>query len=129
MSSCRKRIVAVLLVHLALFELVQQLAVHWTESRGEIVMAVLSLMTLAALVWAVSPSFASRTSLRAKVAFGILGLAGLGVGLLAVDNVYSWWVRPNVGLYQEADWVAQHPGFQRDLRAMVTANTWHRQAR
>lgn len=29
-----------------------------------------------------------------------------------------------VGLYQEPDWVAQHPGFQRDLRSRIAANRW-----
>ena len=34
----------------------------------------------------------------------------------------SWHLRPNLGLYQEPDWVAQHPGFQRELRERIEAN-------
>jgi hypothetical protein len=39
--------------------------------------------------------------------------------LLTLDNLYNWHLRPNLGLYQEQDWVAQQPGFQRELRQRI----------
>jgi hypothetical protein len=38
-------------------------------------------------------------------------------------------VAGRVGLYQESDWVAQHPGFQRQLQARIQANLWKADSR
>jgi hypothetical protein len=44
--------------------------------------------------------------------------------LYTADYFYYWHVRPNLGLHREADWLAQHPGFQRELQERIRHNTW-----
>ncbi len=52
----------------------------------------------------------------------LAAVPALFVGVFAVTYFYSWHVRPNIGLYREPDWVAQHPGFQQELRERISAN-------
>ncbi|HEX7571317.1 MAG TPA: carboxypeptidase regulatory-like domain-containing protein, partial [Verrucomicrobiae bacterium] len=106
------RLLAVVVVQLALFETLQQLSVHWRESTEELWSMGLMVATLGGLVWACWPGWRMKRS----VLFVIAGTIASAVLLLALDNFYSWNLRPNLGLYREADWVAQHPGFQQILR-------------
>jgi hypothetical protein len=39
---------------------------------------------------------------------------------------YSWVLRPNLGLYREPAWVAQHPGFQKQMRQRIEKNLWQK---
>ena len=124
MKALAKRVAIVAGVHLLAFEVLCWLCVRWPESTGEQALVILYLLTIGGLVWAVLPGFAERQKLSARIAFRAAGILALSTGLLTVDNVYAWHVRPNVGLYQEDAWVAQHPGFQRELRARIEANRW-----
>jgi hypothetical protein len=118
------RILLVTVVQLLLFELVEQLSVHWRESAGELCTMALCLGVLVGSVWAMLPGFTGAWSRLARVGLRALGAVSLFLALYAVDYYYSWHVRPNLGLYREPDWVSQHPGFQRQLRERVQSNTW-----
>ena len=118
------RILVVGVVQLLLFELVEQILVHWRESTGELCTLALSLGILVGSVWAMLPGFTGVWSQLARVGLRALAAVALFLALYAGDYYYSWHVRPNLGLYQEPDWVAQHPGFQRELRARIQTNTW-----
>lgn len=119
------RITSVGFVQILLFELLNQLSVHWRESTEEIVGTFLLILILASLIWAVLPAFRKLNSRIAGIVCRSLLVMVLFVGLYTVDYFYYWHIRPNVGLYREADWVAQHPGFQRQLRARIEANKWN----
>jgi hypothetical protein len=41
---------------------------------------------------------------------------------VALNPENSWHLRPNLGLDQESDWIAQQPGFQRELHERIEAN-------
>ncbi len=107
------RLVLVLAVQLALFETLEQVSVHWKESAGELWMMALMVGSLAGLVWAFWPGY----RLKRSWFFWAGGTLASAFLLLFLNNYYSWHLRPNLGLYQEADWVAQHPGFQRAIAA------------
>jgi hypothetical protein len=118
------RILLVAVVHLLLFEALMELSVRWRESAGELWLLALAGGTLAACVWAFLPSFPQFRLLLAKVCARGFGAIALFAALHAGDYYYSWHLRPNLGLYQEPGWVAQHPGFQHELRARIQANMW-----
>jgi hypothetical protein len=123
----RKVVVRVLLVsvvQLLLFELVEQLSVHWRESAGELCTLALSLGILLGSVWAMLPGFTGVWSRLTRAGLRAVAAVALFLALYAGDYYYSWHVRPNLGLYREPDWIAQHPGFQRELRERILANTW-----
>ncbi len=118
------RILLVSVIQLLLFELVERLSVHWRESTGELCTLALSLGILLGSIWAMLPGFTGIWSRLARVGLRAIAALALFVALYAGDYFYSWHLRPNLGFYQEPDWVAQHPGFQRELRTRIQANTW-----
>ena len=81
--------------------------------------------SLAAMVWAAWPLH--------RRPWTALIRAGAALALFAVVSItsyfYSWHLRPNLGLYREAGWVAQHPGFQRQLRQRIETNLWRKRSR
>ncbi|HOB97806.1 MAG TPA: serine/threonine-protein kinase [Verrucomicrobiota bacterium] len=95
-------------LQLCLLETILQAAVHRPESTGELWHMALWSGSLAAMVWAAWPLRRARLSVVA-VSGGALALL---VALLGLDAYYALRVRPNLGLYQEDDWVSQHPGSQ-----------------
>ncbi|MCP5521032.1 MAG: protein kinase [Verrucomicrobiales bacterium] len=114
------RLLLVIVFRLALSETLFQMSVHWKESTSELWEMALAIATLGGLIWACSPAY------RLKGSWWGWG-AGTGLSalaLLGLANFYSWHLRPNLGLYQEPDWVAQHPGFQRQLRKRIEASLW-----
>ena len=117
------RVTVVAGLHLAFFEGIQQFAIHWRESSEELCSMALYVVTFMALMWAVSPGFARTKVVFISVLTGIAAIA-LFAALFAGDYFYSWHLRPNLGLYQEPEWVQQHPGFQRELRQRIAANLW-----
>ena len=124
MRKVAVRILLVSVVQLLLFELVEQLSVHWRESTGELCTMALNLSILVGSVWAMLPGFTGSWSRPTRVGLRALAAVTLFLALYVVDYCYSWHVRPNLGLYREPDWVAQHPGFQRQLRERIQSNTW-----
>lgn len=111
-------------LHLGLFEAIQQFTVHRRESTDELCLMALSALTVPALAWAVFPLFTGpRFKLLKPILSGAAALP-LFVGLWIGDYFYSWHLRPNLGLYEEPEWVQQHPGFQRQLRQRIEANRW-----
>ena len=121
MNASLKRYALVLILYLALFELVEQLAVARPESWEELTQLSLLVVLAGGLIWVVMPAF-SRQRLRAPYRIGLF-LAYAAVSVL-ISYVYAWHIRPNVGLYQEPRWVAQHPEFQRQLQARIERNRW-----
>lgn len=124
MKDMVKRILLVGLVQLLAFEILSQLSVHWRESTGELCDIALMLATCAALIWAVLPAFPQMQMRMIRVVFRCLLVTLSFVGLYAVDYFHFWHLRPNLGLYHEADWVAEHPGFQREMQARISKNMW-----
>ncbi len=118
------RIIVVGVVQLFLFELVEQLSVHWRESSGELCTLALGVAVLLGSIWAMLPGFAEVWSRVARVCLRAVAAFALFVIIYAGDYFYSWHLRPNLGLYREPDWVAQHPGYQQELRARIATNTW-----
>jgi hypothetical protein len=86
--------------------------VHWKESTEELWGMALAAATLGGLAWACWPGYHFE---RSWLLWGG-GVVVSSALLLALDNYYSWHLRPNLGLGREPDWVAQHPGFQQELR-------------
>jgi hypothetical protein len=121
MKISLKRFALVLVLYLAVFEATEQLAVTRSESWGELAQMGLFAVSAAGLIWTIMPAFANRQ-------FRPLCRIGLFLGYVAitvlVTNAYSWHIRPNVGLYQEPLWVAQHPVFQKELQARIERNRW-----
>ena len=117
------RISLIIAAHFLAFELIMQLGVHWRESSEEIALLLEITMVLTGIAWAVAP-----IALQSSRATHRLFALGLGVLSLVVfqtaTQYYSWTLRPNVGLYQEPDWVSQHPEFQRQQRARIQAKLW-----
>jgi serine/threonine protein kinase len=114
------RLLLILVVHLALLEALDQASVHWKESTCELWGMALMAGSCVALVWAFWPGFRLPR-------WRMLGAGAAIVScfvLWGIDYFYNWHLRPNLGLYQEEDWVAQHPGFQRQLRQRIQNNLW-----
>ncbi len=121
MRATLLRIALVVGLYFILFEIVMQLSTHWRESSGELAKAGVYALLVAGLIWASLPAFR-------RLGGRVIYRAGLVVSLFFVVHMltylYAWHIRVNVGLYQEPDWVARHPGFQKELRAHVAANRW-----
>jgi hypothetical protein len=111
-------------VQLALVETLEQVSVHWKESTGESWMMVQMVSAIAGLIWACWPGYC----LKGSWSFWVGGTLISSLLLLVLANLYTWVLRPNLGLYREADWVAQHPGFQRQLRQRIERNLWRKPA-
>lgn len=118
------RISLVGVIHILMFELLCQLSVHWRESMEEIVGTFLLVLLLIGLIWGAFPAFSKLSNRTIRIICRVALIVVLFVGLYTVDYFYFWHIRPNLGLYQEPDWVAQHHGFQRQLRARIEANKW-----
>ncbi len=106
---------------LTLFELLSQASVHWRESSGELGMTALYVFLGAGLVWACLPAFPER---RLRYLFRCLLVIALLLGTHTIVCFYSWHVRPNIGLYEEPEWVAQHSAFQEQMRERIKRNKW-----
>jgi hypothetical protein len=115
-----RRLALVVLAHVILLETLNQLMVHWRESSGELWTMAFATGSIAALVWAAWPLY-WRT--RSGTAIAGAGVA-LSIAVLALDGFYNLHLRPNLGLYLEDDWVAQHPGFQWGWRQGIAARLW-----
>ena len=109
-------------VQLGLLETILQASVHRPESTGELWFIALSASSLAGMVWAAWPL--RRGRLPALAALGGTGV--LFAALCGADAFYSLRLRPNLGLYEEDDWVAQHPGFQWGWRQGTATALWHK---
>jgi serine/threonine protein kinase len=114
----------VLVLHLALFETLEQRSVDWRESTSELWGMALAVATLGGLIWAFWPGY----RLKRSWLFCAAGTIASSFLVLAVVNYYSWHLRPNLGLYREPRWVAQHPGFQKELRQRIESNLWQKPA-
>jgi len=119
------RILLVAVIQLLLFELVEQISVHWRESTGELCSMALDLGILAGCFWAVLPAFQNVGARLPRVTLRTTSALLVFTALYAGDYYYSWHLRPNLGLYREPDWVAQHPSFQRELRERIQSNMWN----
>ncbi|HOX59992.1 MAG TPA: hypothetical protein P5205_22050 [Candidatus Paceibacterota bacterium] len=124
MRNVVKRVILLAVVQLLLFELVVQLSVHYRESTGELLTMAHCLGMLIGSIWALLPAFPGVSARLARVALRVSAATALFVVLYAGNYYYSWHLRPNLGLYQEPDWVAEHPGFQGELREQIQSNTW-----
>lgn len=121
MKTLVTRILLVGFLHLVTFEGIMQLSVQWRESSEELALMTETALPLIGLIWAVLPAFRQmphRIAYRGALVVGLLTVC------LAVTNLYAWHVRTNIGLYEEPGWVAEHPGFQRELRERIRANRW-----
>jgi serine/threonine protein kinase len=116
------RLVLVIGLQLALFETLEQISVSWKESTGELWGMALVVASLGGLVWACWPGY----RLRRSWLFWAGGLVVSSLLLLGVDHVYACHLRPNLGLYQESEWVAQHPGFQWGWRQRIASRVWNK---
>jgi hypothetical protein len=116
-----KRFSLLLVLYLALFELIEQLGVTRPESWAELAHMGLFTVFSGGLVWTVLPAF-PRRPLRLLYRFGLF--LGCVATTVLLSYLFSWHIRPNIGLYREPLWVAQHPGFQRELQARIERNRW-----
>ena len=124
MEKAKIRMALVAVIYILLFELLARPSVHWRERTEELCSLALLIALLAGLVWAVLPAFAHMRTPIARILSRALLVLLLFVGLYAVGYFYFCHIRPNLGWYREPDWVAQHPQFQRQLRARIEANMW-----
>ena len=117
-----RRAALVVALNLLLLETLLQLSGAWRESTEELWTMALYSACLAAMVWAAWPlrRHPWTVLLRAGAAFALFAAVSVAAGF------YSWHLRPNLGLYREPDWVAQHPGFQRELRQRIEKNLWRK---
>lgn len=121
MKQATGRIVLVGLAHLLLFELISQASVHWRESSGELCHIALYVFLVAGLIWACLPAFPKDPM---RILYRSVLVIGLFIGAHATIYLYSWHIRPNIGLYEESDWVEQHPTYQKRLRERIERNKW-----
>lgn len=124
MKKAVTRLILVGLLQILLFELLNQVSIHWRESTQEMLSIPLFILMLVGIVWGVLPAFGKLSNRPVRIVCRVVLVIVLFVGLYTVDYFYYWHIRPNVGLYREPDWVSQHPGFQRELRARIEANKW-----
>lgn len=118
------RISLVGVIHILMFELLCQLSVHWRESTEELAGTFLLVLLLIGLIWGALPAFGKLSNRTIRIICRVALIVVLFAGLYTVAYFYFWHIRPNLGFYQEPDWVAQHPGFQRQLRTRIEANKW-----
>jgi hypothetical protein len=118
------RLVMVVIIQLALFETIEQVSKPWKESTQELWGMALAVATLGGLAWASWPGY----QLKRSWLFWAGGILASSLLLLGLDNYYAWHLRPNLGLYRESEWVADHPGFQKQLRASIEKNLWRKPA-
>lgn len=124
MKKAVTRLILVGVLQILLFELLTQVSVHWRESTQEMLGMLLIVLVLVGIVWGSLPAFSKLNKKAIRIVCRVALVAVLFIGLYTVDYFYYWHIRPNVGLYREPDWVAQHPGFQSRLRARIEDNKW-----
>ena len=129
MRKAAIRIVLVAAAQLLLFEALLQFSVHQRESTGELCTLAHGCLMLIGSIWALLPAFKDLWLRPVRVILRGVAAGALFTVLYAGDYYYSWHLRPNLGLYREPDWVAEHPGFQRDLRGRVQSNIWNTASR
>ncbi len=119
-----RRAALVAALSLLLLETLLQLEVGWRESTGELWTMALYSACLAAMVWAAWPLRRQPWTvlLRAGAAFVLFAAVCVASGF------YTGHLRPNLGLYREPDWIAQHPAFQREWRQRIEKNLWRKPA-
>jgi hypothetical protein len=118
------RLALVFAVQLAVAETLEQVSVHWKESTGELWMMAQMVSALGGLIWACWPGY----RLKRSWLFCVGGIMVSSLLLLLLANFYTWILRPNLGLDREPDWVAQHPGFQKQMRQRLERNLWRKPA-
>jgi hypothetical protein len=122
--SISQRLLLVGVTQLLAFEVLEQATVHCRESMQELCQMALLFGTISGFSWAVLPALRGvrRRAVRigCRAALVVLAFATTFAG----DYFYAWHLRPNLGLYREPDWVADHPAFQRELRVTISNNTW-----
>ncbi len=121
MRSLLKRLALVAVAQLVLFESVLQFCVHQRESTEELLTLSVFFSLAVGIIWALMAGFRAQ---RHPALCRFLAFVPLFVAFYAADYYYSWHVRPNLGFYEEPDWVAQHPDFQKKLRTEIEANKW-----
>jgi hypothetical protein len=124
MKKAITRLILVGVLQIMLFELLSQVSVHWRESTEEMLGMLLFILMLVGIIWGALPAFNKLNNRPVRIVCRVALVIVLFVGLYTVDYFYYWHIRPNVGLYREPDWVAQHPGFQSELRARIETNKW-----
>jgi hypothetical protein len=124
MKKAIARLILVGVLQILLYEMLSQISVHWRESTGEMLTVLLFVLLLVGLIWASLTAFGQLSNRTVRIVCRLILVIVLFIGLYTVDYFYFWHIRPNVGLYREPDWVAQHPGFQRQLQARIEANKW-----
>ncbi len=122
LKSIGKRLALVGVVDLILAETFNQVSVHWRESTQETWMMPMLSLSLAAVIWVVWPAFRQKRSRVRWAAVSVL----LFFGLWALNLFYFGYLAPNLGLYQESDWVAELPGWQRQQRQGLAKRLWRR---
>ncbi len=116
------RLGLVFIVGLALFETLEQVSVRWNESTQELWYLALDAASLWGLAWACRPGY----RLKGSWLFWAGGTIGSAFLLHALVYAYSMNLRPNLGLYRESEWVAQHPGFQWGERQGMASHVWNK---
>jgi hypothetical protein len=124
MKKAVTRLILVGVLQILLFEFLSQVSVHWRESTEEMLAMPLFILMLVGIIWGSLPAFNKLNNRPVRIVCRVVLVIVLFVGLYTVDYFYYWHIRPNLGLYREPDWVAQHPGFQSELRARIEANRW-----
>ena len=98
-----------------------QVSVHWRESSQEKASLALLVLLVAGVVWACLPAFKEwRMRILLRSALVVIFF----VSIYATTYFYSWHVRPNVGLYEESDWVTANPAFRKVMRERIERNKW-----
>ena len=124
MKDAMKRILLIGVAQLLAFEALSQLGVHWRESTGELWDIALMLATLVGLIWAAFPAFHKMQMPIVRIASRGLLISLSFVAMYALDYFHFWHLRPNLGIYQEADWAADHPEFQEEMHERISKNMW-----
>ena len=122
--SLALRLALVVSLHLAVLETYDQLSVRWRESTGELWSMALFCVSIVALVWAAWPLYRRTRSVAAIIVSSLLLVAGCW----ALGGFYNLQLRPNLGLYEEEDWVASIPGFRWGWRQNLAENLWNKPA-
>lgn len=126
MKLVMSRITFVAVALILLFEFVCQLEVrrNWRESTGELAQLAVLGFLLCGVIWAVLPAFSNRNHRTTRIVARSSVAAAFVIALHVVIFMYSWHIRPNVGLYDEPGWISRHPQFQAEQRARIERNRW-----
>ena len=125
MGKTTKRILLVGIIQLVLFELMEQYTNHRKESTDEILTMLLIVGMFCGVVWAVYPAFKQIPPKSVRLLLRISLVFAVFTALYTVDYIYSWHIRPNLGIYREPDWVKEVPEYQKQLRNRIQNNLWN----